>query len=90
MPFSLTQIDAVQFVSKPTNYDDAPIVNPDMFEQPSVEHLSHGPRLHEFIKEMTRDSFGRYPNTYNVGKSPSLPPFREERRRCSCLIPVGR
>ena len=46
------RVDTVNKYSKVVTFPDAPIVDPDSFEQPCYQYTNNGPRIHEFLNEM--------------------------------------
>lgn len=46
--------------SKDTNFPDAPFTDPTQPWQNAREFMANGPRLHEYIKEMNRETFAKY------------------------------
>lgn len=61
------RIDTVNKYSKRQDFVDAPITDPNSTYQPAPEMWCNGPRIHEFIKEMTREALAPY-NAVSVGE----------------------
>lgn len=68
------RIDTVNMWSKGpvSELRDAPIVNPDTFDQPAWCLYANGPRMHEFLREMNREVLDKY-DTMTVGELPHTP-----------------
>ncbi|KIH90166.1 alpha-glucosidase [Sporothrix brasiliensis 5110] len=66
------RIDCVNMYSKRVGFQDAPIVNADVFEQPAWSEYANGPRMHEFLREMNRVVLSKY-DTLTVGELPHTP-----------------
>jgi oligo-1,6-glucosidase len=77
------RIDTVNMYSKGTEMPDAPIVNPESFEQPAADLFCNGPRMHEFLREMNEKVL-RYYDAMTVGELPNTPdPARVLRYVCA-------
>lgn len=50
--------------SKDTTFPDAPIIDPSTPWQQARELMVNGPNLHEYLKEMTRESFAKHKFVY--------------------------
>ncbi|EJT97970.1 alpha-glucosidase [Dacryopinax primogenitus] len=70
------RIDTVNMYSKWLDFPDADIVDPSTPWQPADKFYSNGPRLHEFLKEMHRECFGRY-DVVSIGECPNTPNFHD-------------
>lgn len=68
------RIDTVNMWSKGpvSELRDAPVVNPDTFDQPAWCLYANGPRMHEFLREMNREVLDKY-DTMTVGELPHTP-----------------
>lgn len=66
------RIDCVNMYSKRVGFQDAPIVSPDVFEQPAWSEYANGPRMHEFLREMNTTVLNKY-DTLTVGELPHTP-----------------
>ncbi|KAJ9151789.1 Alpha-glucosidase [Pleurostoma richardsiae] len=66
------RIDCVNMYSKGLEYQDAPIFNPDTFEQPAWMIYCNGPRMHEFLREMNEKVLNHY-DAMTVGELPHTP-----------------
>jgi oligo-1,6-glucosidase len=49
------RLDAINFVSKPMEFPDAPIQDPSQPYQPAFSLFNHGPKIHEILQELQRD-----------------------------------
>lgn len=49
------RLDAINFVSKPMDFPDAPIQDPSQTYQPAFSLFNHGPKIHEILQELQRD-----------------------------------
>lgn len=58
------RVDTVNKYSKVLPFEDAPITDPTSIIQPAAQMWCNGPRIHEFIKEMSRDVLSHY-RTYD-------------------------
>ncbi|KAI1860840.1 uncharacterized protein JN550_011155 [Neoarthrinium moseri] len=54
------RIDTVNKYSKRTEYVDVPVTDPRWESQPAPEMWCNGPRIHEFIREMTAQALAPY------------------------------
>lgn len=66
------RIDAVNKSSKRTDFVDAPVTEPLSPPQPAREMWCNGPRIHEFIREMTAKALAPY-IAVSVGQLPNTP-----------------
>jgi oligo-1,6-glucosidase len=66
------RIDCVNMYSKGVEYADAPIINPDVTEQPAFTIHCNGPRIHEFLREMNQKVLNNY-DAMTVGELPHTP-----------------
>ncbi|KUI61914.1 Eukaryotic peptide chain release factor subunit 1 [Cytospora mali] len=68
------RIDTVNMWSKGPvpELRDAPIVNPEVFDQPAWCLYANGPRIHEFLREMNSEVLDKY-DTMTVGELPHTP-----------------
>lgn len=68
------RIDTVNMWSKGpvSELRDAPVVNPDTFDQPAWCLYANGPRMHEFLREMNHEVLDKY-DTMTVGELPHTP-----------------
>ena len=66
------RIDTVNKYSKRQDFVDAPVTNPNSLHQPAPEMWCNGPRIHEFIGEMTRKALAPY-NAVSVGELSNTP-----------------
>ncbi|CAK7201256.1 hypothetical protein SEUCBS139899_003959 [Sporothrix eucalyptigena] len=66
------RIDCVNMYSKRVDFQDAPIVDASVFEQPAWSEYANGPRMHEFLREMNLAVLDKY-DTLTVGELPHTP-----------------
>ncbi|ROV88600.1 hypothetical protein VSDG_09140 [Cytospora chrysosperma] len=68
------RIDTVNMWSKGpvAELQDAPIVNPEVFDQPAWCLYANGPRIHEFLREINVEVLDKY-DTMTVGELPHTP-----------------
>ncbi|ROW12792.1 hypothetical protein VMCG_00646 [Cytospora schulzeri] len=68
------RIDTVNMWSKGpvAELKDAPIVNPDVFDQPAWCLYANGPKIHDFLREMNGQVLDNY-DTMTVGELPHTP-----------------
>lgn len=62
------RVDCANLWSKPPDYPDVPVVEPDSFEQPGFV-WANGPRIHEFLREMNTKVLDHY-DCVTVGELP--------------------
>lgn len=66
----IPRMDVINFISKPTDFPDAPITREDQAYQPGDIHFACGPRLHEYLLELGK-ILKEY-NAFSVGEMPSV------------------
>jgi len=66
------RVDTVNKYSKRQDFIDAPVVDPKNDSQPAPDMWCNGPRIHEFLKEMTAETFGPY-SAVTVGELSNTP-----------------
>ncbi|KAH8895074.1 glycoside hydrolase [Thozetella sp. PMI_491] len=66
------RVDCVNMYSKGVDYQDAPIFNPKVFEQPAWMIYANGPRMAEFLREMNQKVLNNY-DAMTVGELPHTP-----------------
>jgi len=54
------RVDTVNKYSKPLEFKDVLVTDPDHYEQPSAHIYCNGPRIHEFVKEMHDEVISKY------------------------------
>jgi oligo-1,6-glucosidase len=54
------RVDTVNKYSKPLEFKDVVITDPENYEQPSAHIYCNGPRIHEFVKEMHDEVLSKY------------------------------
>jgi alpha-glucosidase len=69
------RIDVVNMYSKPPAFPDAPIVDPSTPYQPASALFCNGPRMHEFLDEMS-EILTRY-GAITVGELPNTPNLQD-------------
>ncbi|KXS94918.1 hypothetical protein AC578_3934 [Pseudocercospora eumusae] len=62
------RMDVINLISKAEGYPDAPIVDPDRYEQFGFGLYCNGPRVHEYLREMRREVLDHYPGSMTVGE----------------------
>lgn len=62
------RMDVISFISKDVNFPK--LKNADSPED-FIEHYAHGPRLHEFLKEMNAEVLSKY-DVMTVGEAPGI------------------
>lgn len=66
------RVDTVNMYSKTPGLPDAPVVDPDSFDQPASSMYCNGPRMHEFLREMNEKVLSKY-GAITVGELPNTP-----------------
>ncbi|KAK4046718.1 hypothetical protein OIO90_006471 [Microbotryomycetes sp. JL221] len=66
------RIDTVNMYSKFLDFPDVPVVDPNTPWQPAPQYFSNGPRLHEFLQELNRETFSKY-DCMTIGECPHTP-----------------
>ncbi|KFA73263.1 hypothetical protein S40288_08612 [Stachybotrys chartarum IBT 40288] len=66
------RIDTVNKYSKRQDFVDVTVTDPSLPHQPAPEMWCNGPRIHEFIREMTRKALAPY-NAISVGELSNTP-----------------
>ncbi len=64
------RMDVINLISKGSLADGNELVG-DAFGIQGIEHYFYGPRLHEYLKEMRQESFGKY-DAFTVGETPGV------------------
>lgn len=77
------RIDTVNKYSKPTEFIDAKVTDPDSPWQYAYPLFCNGPRMHEFLKEMKREVMAPYGEIMTVGELPCTPDQAEIERYVS-------
>ncbi|BCS27846.1 glycoside hydrolase family 13 protein [Aspergillus puulaauensis] len=67
------RVDTVNKYSKHTDFQDAPITDPNSYIQPAIEMWCNGPRIHEFLREIYDDVFAPYGDVVTVGELANTP-----------------
>lgn len=70
------RIDTVNKYSKRTEYADAPVTDPRWDSQPAPEMWCNGPRIHEFIREMSARALAPY-GAVSVGELSNMAGARD-------------
>ena len=71
------RVDTVNKYSKPTQYLDAKITDPENRWQYAYPLFCNGPRMHEYLKEMNREALAPYGEIMTVGELPCTPDHSE-------------
>ncbi|KAK0753098.1 alpha-glucosidase [Schizothecium vesticola] len=66
------RVDTVNMYSKGVEFLDAPIIDPEFYEQPAWLYYANGPRMHEFLREMN-DKVLKHYDAVTVGELPHTP-----------------
>lgn len=64
------RLDVINFISK-DGLEDGNEALASAMGMCGVEHYFYGPRLHEYLQEMRRESFGKY-DSFTVGETPGM------------------
>lgn len=67
------RLDAINFISKRTDFPDAEIVDKNSKYQNAFHLFNHGPRVHEFLAELYADVLSKY-DAFTVGESAGTSP----------------
>ncbi|MDR3552024.1 MAG: alpha-glucosidase [Clostridia bacterium] len=65
------RMDVISFISKAPGLPDGNRTIGGMMGFCGVEHYFYGPRLHEYLRELRRETFGRY-DVLTVGEAPGV------------------
>lgn len=65
------RLDVINFISKRDGLPDGTNLVYDLIGQMGIEHYFWGPRLHEYLREMNRETFSKY-DTVTVGEAPGV------------------
>jgi oligo-1,6-glucosidase len=71
------RVDTVNKYSKPAEFKDAEITDPDSPWQYAYPLFCNGPRMHEFLKEMNSTAMAPYGEIMMVGELPCTPDPKE-------------
>lgn len=63
------RLDVISYISKAPGLPDGNSVIGDMMGYCGIEHYFYGPRLHEYLKELRRETFDNF-DVFTVGESP--------------------
>ncbi|KAJ9284320.1 CAZyme family GH13 [Paecilomyces variotii] len=63
------RLDVINLISKTPGLPDAPVTEPDQFEQNAIPMFTNGPKVHEYIHEMNLKVLRKY-NCCTVGEMP--------------------
>ncbi len=61
------RLDVISFISKRAGLPNGNALIGDMMGATGVEHYFYGPHLHEYLKELRRETFGKY-DAFTVGE----------------------
>lgn len=65
------RLDVINYISKQPGLPDGNEAIGKMMGYYGIEHYFHGPRLHEFLREMRRETFDHY-DVFTVGETPGV------------------
>lgn len=71
------RVDTVNKYSKPADFIDAPVKDPNSPWQFAYPLFCNGPRIHEYLKEMVREAMDPYGEVMTVGELPCTPDPKE-------------
>ncbi|OWR29398.1 glucohydrolase [Saccharibacillus sp. O23] len=63
------RLDAINMISKDPAFPDAP---EDARHPRGQQFYKNGPRIHELLRELHEETFGRYPGTLTLGEAPTV------------------
>lgn len=63
------RLDAINMISKDPAFPDAPV---DARHPRGQQFYKNGPRIHELLRELHDETFGRYPGTLTLGEAPTV------------------
>ncbi|NGZ73752.1 glycoside hydrolase family 13 protein [Saccharibacillus alkalitolerans] len=63
------RLDAINMISKHPDFPDAP---EDARHPRGQQFYKNGPRIHELLRELHDETFGRYPGTLTLGEAPTV------------------
>lgn len=64
------RVDTVNMYSK-GDLRDAPVTDPQRYDQPAGDIFCNGPRMHEFLREMNDEVLAKYGDVMTVGELPN-------------------
>ena len=64
------RMDVINMISKPSDFPDAPITNPNSPWQHAASVYCNGPHVHEYLQELRREVLDHYPDIMTVGEVP--------------------
>ncbi|MDR1705931.1 MAG: alpha-glucosidase, partial [Clostridiales bacterium] len=65
------RLDVINYISKAQGLPDGNVFIGDLMEFRGIEHYFHGPRLHEYLRELRREAFAPY-DAFSVGETPGI------------------
>lgn len=63
------RLDAINMISKDPSFPEAP---EDARHPRGQQFYKNGPRIHELLRELNDETFGRYPGTLSLGEAPTV------------------
>jgi len=64
------RMDVINLISKVPSLPDATVRDANETYQWPYEHCANGPRVHEFLQDMHRETLAKYPGSITVGETP--------------------
>jgi alpha-glucosidase len=64
------RMDVINMISKPADFPDAPITDPNSPWQHAASVYCNGPHVHEYLQELRREVLDHYPDIMTVGEVP--------------------
>ncbi|GAA5840502.1 hypothetical protein JCM5353_006568 [Sporobolomyces roseus] len=68
------RVDTVNMYSKDTSFPDVKITDELVKEQPAWDHITNGPREHEYLKELRKEALG---DALTIGELPNTPKLKD-------------
>ncbi len=65
------RLDVINFISKRQGLPEGSSFVGNIIGQTGIEHYFWGPRLHDYLREMNRETFSRY-DTVTIGEAPGV------------------
>jgi oligo-1,6-glucosidase len=64
------RMDVINMISKPADFPDAPVTDPNSPWQHAASVYCNGPHVHEYLQELRREVLDHYPDIMTVGEVP--------------------
>lgn len=64
------RMDVINMISKPADFPDAPITDPNSPWQHAASVYCNGPHVHDYLQELRREVLDHYPDIMTVGEVP--------------------